>query len=297
MKSKEYYVIQTCAHIVLFLIAACAIFPIIILYASSFTEQATVLKTGYSIWPKRFSLEAYEYLWKQGNQIVRAYGVTALVTVLGTTVNVIITTMLAYPLSRRYLPGRNVFAFMVFFTMLFNGGLVPTYLMYTKYFHIKNTLFALIVPSLLMSPWYVFLTRTNLSSMVPDVIVEAATIDGASEFRIVWSVVLPMGRPIIATVALFVGINYWNDWYNGMIYVTKPHLYSIQNLLQRMLVDIQALSTTAAMAGNMGDIVASIPGTTVRMAIAAIGILPIIIIFPFVQNNFIKGIAVGAVKG
>jgi putative aldouronate transport system permease protein len=297
MKTKEYYGIQILSHVILFIGAAAAIFPILILFSSSLTEQATIIQNGYNVWPRKFGLEAYEYLWKQRDQIFRAYGVTALVTVIGTIANVTVTSLLAYPLSRRDLPGRNVFSFLVFFTMLFNGGLVPTYLMYTEYFHIKNTLFALLVPTLLMSPWYVFLMRTNLASMVPDAIIESASIDGATEFTIFRKIVLPMGRPIIATVALFSGINYWNDWYNGMIYLTKSELFSIQNLLNRMLADIQFLSTNAAMAGNMGEMAASIPGTTVRMAIAAVGILPIIIIYPFVQNNFVKGIAVGAVKG
>lgn len=297
MKTREYHATQTIAHIILGLGAVAAIFPILILFSSSLTEQATVISFGYNVWPRKFGLEAYEYLWNQREQIFRAYGVTALVTVLGTVANVIITSLLAYPLSRHDLPGRNIFSFLVFFTMLFNGGLVPTYLMYTQYFHIKNTIFALIIPGLLMSPWYVFLMRTNFASMVPQAIVEAATIDGASEFRIFRTMVLPMGKPIIATVALFSGINYWNDWYNGMIYLTKAPLFSIQNLLNRMLSDIQFLSTNSAMAGNMADTMASIPGTTVRMAIAAVGILPIILIYPFVQNNFVKGIAVGAVKG
>jgi len=297
MKTREYKITQLVAHIVLVLGSLAAIIPILILFSSSLTEQATVIQFGYNIWPKKFGLEAYEYLWQQRDQIFRAYGITALVTIIGTVANVIVTSLLAYPLSRYDLPGRNVFSFLVFFTMLFNGGLVPTYLMYTEYFHIKNTLFALLIPNLLMSPWYVFLMRTNLSSMVPKAIIEAATIDGASEFRIFRTVVLPMGRPIIATVALFSGIAYWNDWYNGMIYLTKSELFSIQNLLNRMLADIQFLSTNAAMAGNMSEMAASIPGTTVRMAIAAVGILPIIIIYPFVQNNFVKGIAIGAVKG
>ena len=297
MKTREYKVTQVVAHVVLAAGSLIAIFPILILFSSSFTEQATVIQFGYNVWPRKFGLEAYEYLWQQKDQIFRAYGVTALVTVIGTVANVIVTSLMAYPLSRYVLPGRNIFSFLVFFTMLFNGGLVPTYLMYTEYFHIKNTLFALLVPSLLMSPWYVFLMRTNLSSMVPMAIIEAATIDGASEFRIFRTIVLPMGRPIIATVALFSGIAYWNDWYNGMIYLTKSELFSIQNLLNRMLADIQFLSTNAAMAGNMSEMAASIPGTTVRMAIAAVGILPIIIIYPFVQNNFVKGIAIGAVKG
>lgn len=297
MKTREYNITQIISHIVIGFGSLCAIVPLLILFSSSITDQATIIKDGYNIWPKKLGFEAYEYLLQQKSQIFGAYGVTVLVTIIGTAVNVVITALLAYPLSRYDLPGRNVISFFIFFAMLFNGGLVPTYLMYTQYFHIKNTLFALIVPNLLMSPWYVFLMRTNLSSMVPFSVIEAAHIDGASEFKTFLSIVVPMGRPIIATVSLFSGIIYWNDWYNGMIYLTKSSLFSIQNLLNRMLADIQFLSTNSSMAGNMGDTLANIPGTTVRMAIATIGILPIILIYPFVQNNFVKGISIGAVKG
>lgn len=297
MKTREFRVTQLIAHAIIGFGSVFAIVPLIILFSSSITDQATIIQDGYNLWPKKLGFEAYEYLFLQGNQILNAYGVTVLVTIVGTVSNVAITSLLAYPLSRYDLPGRRAIAFFIFFAMLFNGGLVPTYLMYTQYFQIKNTLYALIIPNLLMSPWYVFLMRTNLSSMVPMSVIEAAHIDGASEFRTFLTIVVPMGRPIIATVALFSGIIYFNDWYNGMIYLTKSHLFSIQNLLNRMLADIQFLSTNASMAGNMGDTLATIPGTTVRMAIATIGIVPIIFIYPFVQNNFVKGIAIGAVKG
>jgi putative aldouronate transport system permease protein len=295
MKSKEYYIVQTLAHALLMFLSLCAILPFILLFVSSFTAQKTILLKGYSFVLRDFSLEAYEYLWKQKDQIFRAYGVTVFITSIGTCCNILITTLFAYPLSRRDLPGRNKFSFLIFFTMLFNGGLVPTYLVYTGYFYMKNNILALMIPSLLMSPWYVFLMRTYLADNIPAAVIESARIDGANELVIFFRIIFPMGKPIIATVGLFAGIAYWNDWYNGMIYLTKPTLFSIQNLLNRILADIQFLSNNA----NMSTMVASttIPGTTVRMAIAAIGVLPIIIIYPFVQNNFVKGIAVGAVKG
>jgi putative aldouronate transport system permease protein len=296
MKSREYYALQALAHVLLMFLALCAILPFVLLFVSSFTAQKTILLKGYSFIPQDFSLEAYEYLWKQKNQIFRAYGVTIFITAVGTFCNILITTLFAYPLSRRDLPGRNKFSFLVFFTMLFNGGLVPTYLVYTGYFHMKNNILSLMIPSLLMSPWYVFLMRTYLAENIPAAVIESARIDGANELVVFFKIIFPMGKPMIATVGLFAGIAYWNDWYNGMIYLTKPNLFSIQNLLNRILADIQFLSNNANMASTM---VASttIPGTTVRMAIAAIGVLPIIVIYPFVQNNFVKGIAVGAVKG
>ena len=194
------------------------------------------------------------------------------------------------------LPGRKVLSFLVFFTMLFSGGLVPTYLLYTTYLGVKNTLAGLIVPLLLLNAYWVMIMRTFFQNSIPRAIIESAQIDGASELLIFFKIILPMGKPIIATVCLFAGITYWNDWYNGMIYVTESELFSIQQLLNRMLSDIQFLQSNSSMAGA-ADYISKIPGTTVRMAIAVVGILPILVIYPFMQNNFVKGIAIGAVKG
>ena len=215
---------------------------------------------------------------------------------MGTAGNLFLTTLLAYPLSRTDLPGRRPLTFLVFFTMLFSGGLVPTYLMYTVYFGVKNTLAGLIVPLLLLNAYYVMIMKTFFQNSIPKAIIESAQIDGASEMRIFLKIILPMGKPIIATVCLFSGIIYWNDWYNGMIYVTNSELFSIQQLLNRMMSDIQFLQANTAMAGA-ADYISNIPGMTVRMAIAVVGILPILVIYPFMQNNFVKGIAIGAVKG
>lgn len=297
MKLKPDYKIQFIEYVCLTLAALATIVPLLLVTVSSFKSEKQILLSGYTLIPNFLSLDAYNYLWKQNDQIFRAYFITVIVTALGTAVSLFLITLLAYPLSRKDLPGRNFFNFYVFFTMLFNGGLVPTYLMYTQYFGIKNTLFALIVPGLLMSAWYVLLTRAFLVNNIPIAVIESAQIDGANELLIFVKIILPMGRVIIATVGLFVGIDYWNDWYNGMIYLTDHRLFSIQNLLYRMISDIQFLSNNAAMAGHVDEMAASIPGTTVRMAIAVIGVLPIAIIYPFVQNNFVKGIAIGAVKG
>lgn len=297
MKTKGDLGINIVTHIILSAMSLTAILPFLLLIISSFTLQDEILLHGYSLFPKQFSLEAYAYLWRQKNQIFNAYGITVLVTVIGTVLNVFITTLLAYPLSRPDLPGRRVMTFLVFFTMLFNGGLVPTYLIYTTYFGIKNTFAALLIPTLLMSPWYVMLSKSFFINNIPDAVLESARIDGANDFVIYYKFILPMGKPIIATVALFSGIAYWNDWYNGMIYLTDHNLFSIQNLLYRMLSDIQYMSNIAQMGGQVDDLSTKIPSTTVRMAIAVIGVLPIMIIYPFVQKNFVKGIAVGAVKG
>ncbi|WP_311518633.1 carbohydrate ABC transporter permease [Paenibacillus albidus] len=272
--------------------------PILLLVISSFTDNDTLLRNGYSFFPGKLSNSAYTYLFDQGAVIFRAYGISFFVTIVGTTLSVIITTLISYPLARNDLPGKNVLSFFVFFTLLFNGGLVPTYLMYTGIFGIKNSIWALIVPSLLMNAFNVLLVRSYFVTGVPTEILEAARIDGASEFTTFRRVAAPMAKPIIATVALFVGIMYWNDWNNGYIYLTtRTDLFSIQNLLNRMIQNIQFLSSNPSSVKNVQEGLAQIPSATVRMAIAVTGILPIVVVYPFIQGNFVKGITLGGVKG
>lgn len=228
--------------------------------------------------------------------IFRAYGMSFIVTIIGLVFSLTITTMLGYAISKADIPGRKWLTFYVFFTMLFNGGLVPTYLMYTGTFHIKNTILALLLPNLMVRAYYVMLVRSFFQTSLPEEVLEAAAIDGASETQTFRKIAVPMAKPIIATVALFVMILYWNDWQNGLYYITtKTELYTIQNLLNRMIQEIQFLSSNATM-GQSIDL-SSIPSGTARMAIAVVGILPIAILYPFIQNNFAKGITLGAVKG
>ncbi|MDQ0972202.1 putative aldouronate transport system permease protein [Neobacillus niacini] len=221
---------------------------------------------------------------------------TIFVTVFGTFISLAMTAFLAYALSRRDLPYRNFFAFFVFFTLLFNGGLVPTYLVYTQVFDIKNTIWALIVPGLLMNGFNVLLMRTFFMTSIPEPVVESARMDGAGEFRTFFSIILPLSLPILATIGLLQTIFYWNDWFNGLVYITEPTLFSIQNMLNRMLSDIQFLASSN-LGTNTSSAAAQIPTTGVRMAIAVIGILPILIAYPFFQKYLVKGIALGSVKG
>jgi putative aldouronate transport system permease protein len=287
---------QWISHIVLIILAVCSIIPFIILISSSFSSETSILKDGYSFFPREISFEAYQFLLTNSASILRAYGITVFVTVLGTFVSLVMTALLAYGLSRRDLPYRNVFAFIVFFTLLFNGGLVPTYLVYTQVFDIKNTIWALIVPGLLMNGFNVLLMRTFFITSIPEPVIESARMDGAGEFRTFFSIVLPLSLPILATIGLLQTIFYWNDWFNGLIYVTEPTLFSIQNILNRMLSDIQFLASSN-LGTNTSAAAAQIPTTAVRMAIAVIGFLPILIAYPFFQKYLVKGIALGSVKG
>jgi putative aldouronate transport system permease protein len=287
---------QGVSHFFLIILSVGSIIPLIILLSSSFSSEASILKEGYSFLPKEFSFAAYEYLLTNSASILRAYGITIFVTVFGTIVSLAMTALLAYGLSRRDLPYRNVFAFIVFFTLLFNGGLVPTYLIYTQVFDIKNTIWALIVPGLLMNGFNVLLMRTFFITSIPEPVIESARMDGAGEFRTFFSIVLPLSLPILATIGLLQTIFYWNDWFNGLIYVTEPTLFSIQNILNRMLSDIQFLASSN-LGTNTSAAAAQIPTTAVRMAIAVIGFLPILIAYPFFQKYLVKGIALGSVKG
>lgn len=288
---------QIVANIIMILLTLICIIPFILLIVSSITSEKALLNGGYTFFPKELSFDAYKFLLIDSTDIVRGYGISALVTVVGTVANLTLTTLFAYPLSRKDMPGRKFFSFFVFFTMLFNGGLVPSYIMWTQTFHIKDTLWALIVPGLMMGAFYVIMMRTYFNTNIPDAVIEAARIDGAGEFRILVKVVLPMSIPIIATLALLVGLGYWNDWLNGLYYINQDSLFSIQVLLNKMLMDVQYLMTNAQQGNNslLQDI--QLPATGIKMAVAVMGALPILVVYPFFQRYFVKGIVIGAVKG
>ncbi len=284
------------ATILLTVLVIITLLPILLIVIASFTEEQTLIRDGYTFFPKNFSLDAYYYMVKQGAVIVRAYGVSIFVTVVGTCLSVLLTTMLAYPMSRKSFKFRNALAFFVFFTMLFNGGIVPSYIMWTKFLHIKDTIWALIIPNYLVTAFNVILVKNFYQNSIPDSLVEAAQIDGASEFTIFRKIMFPLAVPTVATISLFTGICYWNDWTNGLYYISDEKLYSIQLLLMKIMNNIQALrsNSTAALLGT-GTV--DLPGTSIRMAMAVIGILPILLIYPFVQKYLVKGVVVGAVKG
>jgi len=288
---------QWAGHSILLVYAAACVLPFLLLLTSSVTDESTIIKNGYSFFPEKFSLEAYRYLWNESTDILRAYGITVFVTVVGTTLSLAITSMLAYPISRRDLPYRNPLAFYVFFTMLFNGGLVPTYFVFTQVFDMKNSLAALLIPALLMNGFNVLLMRTFFMTTIPPAVLESAKMDGAGEIRIFYSIVLPLSTPIMATIGLFQAIAYWNDWFNGLIYITDPKLFSLQNILNRIMSDIQFLSTNAAMSARASESMMTLPSASFRMAIVVVGVIPILLAYPFFQKYFVKGITIGAVKG
>ena len=290
-------IFRSFAFVVLLILAIVCILPIILIIVASFTDETTLLANGYRFFPQKYGLEAYVYLLKQSVMMLRAYKISILVTVIGTLASLVLSTTFAYPLSRKDFKYRNIFSFLVFFTMLFSGGIVPSYMMWTKFFHIKDTIWALIIPSYLMNAFNILLIRNYYSNNIPDALVEAARIDGASEFLTFRRVIVPLSVPVIATVGLFTGLAYWNDWINGLYYINDPGLYSIQNLLIRLMNNIQYLNSGAAAGIVSGGTTGALPSTSVRMAIAVVGVIPVVAAYPFLQKYLIRGTVIGTVKG
>lgn len=298
MKTKEDRKFQILGNVIMMIMALMAVIPMVLLVISSLTDNDTLIRNGYSFIPEKWSLDAYSYIFSASNSAIHAYGISIALTVTGTILALTITTMLAYALSKPYLPGKKILTFLVVFSMLFNGGLVPTYMNYTNTFGLKNSFLALLIPNLMMNAFNVLLMKSYFVTSVPEEILEAAKIDGATEFQTFYKVALPLSKPIVATIGLFVGIAYWNDWQNGYIYLTRrTDLYSIQNLLNRMIQNIQFLTQSAGTTPEASMGLSMIPTVSVRMAMAVVGILPIIIVYPFIQNSFVKGITLGGVKG
>lgn len=272
--------------------------PLVLLVMVSFSAETSVVRSGYQFWPEHFSLAAYRFLGKDIGQILHSYGISIIVTVVGTALSMIIIALYAYPISRPNFPQGKVFTFFAFFTMLFSGGLVPWYLVYVQFLDLKDTLWALIMPQL-MSAFWVLVMRTFFQTTIPGQVLESAKIDGAGELRIFWQIVLPLSLPVLATVALFQTLAYWNDWFLSLVFITGDHNISVQYLMYKMMANIQYLSTntTAANAIAAAGGMMNFPSETVRMAMVIVGIGPIVLAYPFFQNYFIKGLTVGAVKG
>lgn len=297
MKSKEYRNTQILANLVCGILALLALLPFILLIVASLTDNTWATANGFSFFPGSWSLDAYRYIAVQWATIGRAYLMTIVVTIFGTAASIMVTTLFAYAICQQEVPGMKLFELYVgFLPCFFNGGLVATYYSYVNYFHVRNTIWALIVPNLLMNAFNVILVRNYFTNSIPASLIEAARLDGASEFGIFFRIVMPLSLPIIATIGLMTALSYWNDWQNGMYYLTERgggQYYTIQIVLNNINENINALRQSASATGNMNI---QMPSTTVRMAIATVGILPILLIYPFFQKYFVKGITLGGVK-
>ncbi len=283
-------------NIIMILCTLACVIPLIIVFSASITDEKAVTLYGYSLIPRDFSLEAYKYIFKNIMVVLRAYGVTLLVTVTGSSLSLIIISLYAYPISRKDFKYRSVFTFIVFLTMLFNGGLVPWYMVYVNVLHINDTIMALILPYL-MTPLYVLIMRTFFMTTIPEGIIEAARIDGAGEFQTFVRIVLPLAKPVLATIGLFNVLTYWNDWYAPLLFINNEKLFNLQYLMYRVDKAILYLSNNAGSINNATQIMANLPSQTARMAMAVIGIGPIILSYPFFQKYFVEGLTIGSLKG
>jgi len=285
------------ALVLMALLALYCLAPFFLMLSVSLSTEQSLNTGGYSFWPKEFSLNAYDYLWSKRFTIGRAYGLTILVTVIGTLTNLLLTSLFAYTLSRKDFKYRNVFAFVIFFSLMFNGGLTASYIVWTRIFQIKNTIWALIIPGGLMGGMNILMVRNYFNANVPYSIVEAARIDGASTFRIYWRIMLPLSKPVMTTIGLFAALGYWNNWTNGLYYITDTKLYTIQVYLKKLMDSIQFLKSSDVAAESAALAFKALPTESARMAIAIIAILPILMVYPFIQKELVKGMVIGGVKG
>ena len=278
-------------HSGLFFISCLMILPMLLVVSASFSTDQDLVTSGYALLPQHFTFAAYQYILSDPGEVFNAYGVTLLITVIGTVVGVLIMALFAYALSRRSFTYRKFLAFAVFFTLLFNGGLVPAYILVTQYLHLKNTLMVLILPTLAV-PWFILLLRTYFLGL-PQELLDAAKIDGAGEWRIFFRIVIPLSTPALATIGLFSMLAYWNDWFTALLYIDDQRLFPLQYLLYQLTSSIDYLSSHA----NTQTVGITVPVQSVRMAMVVIATGPIVFAFLLVKRYFVRGITVGSLKG
>lgn len=285
-------------NIFFWIYSALCIIPILLLLGVSFSDEKQVLINGYKFWPEKFSLEAYSFLVKDWKPVVESYGYSIFVTVIGTIIAVAIMSMYAYPISRRDFKHRGIFSFIMFFTILFNGGLVPFYLMYTNILGMKDNVLVLMIP-LFAQAFFILVIRTFFMNSIPTELLESAKIDGAGELRTFFGIVLPLSLPVLASVGLLTTLGYWNDWFLSLLFITDDGPHTIQFRMYEALLDIQYLSSNSTAYSEIikANPSFSMPSETARMAMAIVGVGPIIFAYPFFQRYFIAGLTVGAVKG
>jgi putative aldouronate transport system permease protein len=276
------------------LIALACLIPFILVISVSLTDETTVMREGYKLIPRVFSTKAYGFLLTDIGQISRSYGISIFVTAFGTILSLILTAMYAYPLYRKDFPFRRFFAYFIFITMLFKGGLVPFYMLYTQVFNLRNNIMALIIPFLL-NPFFVIIMRTYLTQNIPSSVIESAILDGAGELRILSRIIFPLTLPVFATIGLFVMIIYWNDWFMSLLFITKTRNMNIQYYMYKTMLNIQFMLNNPQAASKANNVI--LPSETIRMSMAVVGIGPIIIAYPFFQRYFVAGLTVGAIKG
>ena len=290
--SKDVLAVNVLGYILIGLFALVCVLPFYLIIVASFTSEASLIRNGYPVIPTDFSVQSYLLCLKNPVSIMKAYLTTIGVTAGGTLLSVFIATMTGYVLSRKDFPWRNKVSFFFFFTTLFNGGLVPWYLLCTQTLKFTNHLYALILPGL-FSVWNMIIAKSFMKG-IPYELVESAKVDGASEWLIYFRIMVPLSKPLIATLSLFTALGYWNDWYNCMLFINDSSKWNLQYTLQNILNSSEALNR---MASQTGMKVASLPAESMKMAMTVVAIGPIILLYPFLQKYFVKGMTVGSVKG
>ncbi|WP_445744853.1 carbohydrate ABC transporter permease [Paenibacillus sp. FSL R5-0527] len=292
-KSVDRLLLQIIGYVTLTLLAIFCLFPFILVISSSLTEESKIIENGFQLIPTDFSLEAYSILFKYPQEMLNAYGVTISVTLLGTLFGLFLTSMTAYVLARKDFKWRNHFSLFFFFTTLFSGGLVPWYLLIVNYLELKDTLIVLILP-MLLNVFYIIVMKSFMGS-IPEAIIESAKIDGASDFQIYRRFVLPLSKPALATIGLFIALGYWNDWYNALLFISNSDLMPLQYYLYRLLGNMDGMRK--AMMASGAVISVNIPTESLKMAMTIVATGPIMIAYPFIQRYFVQGLTIGAVKG
>ncbi|RTE09333.1 carbohydrate ABC transporter permease [Paenibacillus whitsoniae] len=282
------------AYLIIIALSVLCLFPFILIISGSLTENESIIKHGYHLIPQVISLTAYKAVLTFPEKVLRAYGVTTFVTVTGTVLGLFMMTMAGYVLQRKDFKYRNVASFYIYFTTLFGGGLVPWYILITKYLKFTDSYMALIFPGL-MTPFLVLLMRSFISASIPDELSESAKIDGANDFTIYYRIVLPLALPGIATVGLFLALHYWNSWFSTSLFINDQNKYELQYFLYNIINTAAAISQLGVSTG--ATMSQEIPTESTKLAMAIIVTGPILFLYPFVQRFFVKGLTIGAVKG
>jgi putative aldouronate transport system permease protein len=293
--AKKISLVDMWINLIFIVVVLSMVLPFLLVIAISITEEQTLIHNGYQLIPAKLSMEAYYYIFKSPLILIQAYWVTIETTIIGTLGSLLVTSMTAYVVSRkdyRYVRGTT---FYVFFTMLFSGGLVPSYILITQYLHLRDTIWALILPGML-SPFYIMIMKGFIGE-IPRELIESAKVDGASEWRIFFQMILPLSKPALATLGLFISFNYWNSWFPALLYINNEKLVPIQLLLTRMMNTINFLSTSSKFMSGVSIDTSKFPNLSARMAMTVLAAGPMLFIFPFFQKYFIKGLTVGSLKG
>jgi putative aldouronate transport system permease protein len=291
-KTSSEKVFKLIGYSFLIIMSLICVFPLIFMISGSFSSEVSVIKYGYGLIPRNFSIEAYKLVFKNPIDLLNAYGISIFVVCAGTSVGLFLTAMTGYVLARKDFKYRNIFSFLIYFTSVFSGGLVPWYIMMVNYLHMKDNILALIVP-LLFNVFYIIVMKSFMTG-IPFEVIESAKMDGAHEFSIFIKIVLPISKAALTTIGVFIALGYWNDFFCAMLFISNEALVPLQYYLYRLINTVDALDRVAAMTGIA---VPEMPKETLKLAMTVLVVFPIMCVYPFAQKHIVGGITLGAVKG